>query len=190
MQAAEKANMEMLFERQKNEGGSLRAGATLQSSFDQAIGNISRNFFSYIASFNMKKAVVDMNPLSWFYSGGPLAKGIKSVLEDAYNISRQSSKDVIPQMREGLKAYDKIMMQGMPGIESDPYQSWLRIQNSALDLAKIEERQYLKETRDAVVKQLKIMEDEYRQKELEAKLEKLGGKLYPSVLPEMAYPVQ
>lgn len=158
--AAEKANMEMLFERQKNEGGSLRTGSVIQSSLDQALGNVSRNFFSYIASFNMKKAVVDMNPLTWFYSGGPLAKGIKSVLEDAYNISRQSSKDVIPQMREGLKAYDKIMMQGMPGIESDPYQSWLRIQNSALDLAKIEERQYLKEMRDILKAQLDMAEKE------------------------------
>ncbi len=165
--AAEKANMEMLYERQKNEGSALRAGASLQSSFDQAIGNIGRNFFSYVASFNMKKAIVDMNPLTWFYSGGPIAQGLKSVLNDAYSIFRQSNADIVPQMREGLKAYDKIMMQGMPGIESDPYQTWLRIQNSALDLAKIEERQYLKEMRDILKAQLDMAE-----KELNAKKKK------------------
>lgn len=162
--AAEKANMEMLFERQKKEGGTLRAGSVLQSSFDQALGNISRNFFSYIASFDMKKAAIDMNPGFWLYTGGPVAQGLRSILDDTYNIAKQSGKDIIPQMREGLKAFDKQMMQGMPGVESDPYQTWLRIQNSALDPARMEERQYLKEMRDILKSQLDMAEKEFLEK--------------------------
>ena len=162
--AAEKANMEMLFERQKKEGGALRTGSVIQSSFDQALGNVSRNFFSYIASFDMKKAAIDMNPGFWLYTGGPVAQGLRSILNDAYNIAKQSGKDVIPQMREGLKAFDKQMMQGMPGVESDPYQTWLRIQNSALDPARMEERQYLKEMRDILKSQLDMAEKELLEK--------------------------
>ncbi len=150
-------------------GGNIRSGLLMQSSIGTAMSNIVPRILSGPTGI--------FNAISQF----PM---------DIAKIYSTAKGDMIPLLREGLKAFDRQMMQGMPGVESDPYQTWLRIQNSALDPAKMEERQYLKETRDAVVKQLKIMEDEYRQKELEAKLEKLGGKLYPSVLPEMAYPVQ
>lgn len=169
--AAEKAGMGMLNSilGDASGGGNIRAGLIMQSSIGTALGNFIPRTLS--------------GPTGIFSAIAQLPMDIAKIYSTA-------SGDMLPLLREGLKSFDRQMMQGMPGIESDPYQTWLRIQNSALDPARMEERQYLKETRDAVVKQLKIMEDEYRQKELEAKLEKLGGKLYPSVLPEMAYPVQ
>ena len=169
--AAEKAGMGMLNSilGDVSGGGNIRAGLLMQSSVGTALGNFIPRTLS--------------GPTGIFSAIAQLPMDIAKIYSTA-------SGDMLPLLREGLKSFDRQMMQGMPGIESDPYQTWLRIQNSALDPARMEERQYLKETRDAVVKQLKIMEDEYRQKELEAKLEKLGGKLYPSVLPEMAYPVQ
>lgn len=169
--AAEKAGMGMLNSilGDTSGGGNIRAGLLMQSSIGTALGNFIPRTLS--------------GPTGIFSAIAQLPMDIAKIYSTA-------SGDMLPLLREGLKSFDRQMMQGMPGIESDPYQTWLRIQNSALDPARMEERQYLKETRDAVVKQLKIMEDEYRQKELEAKLEKLGGKLYPSVLPEMAYPVQ
>lgn len=169
--SAEKAGMELLDSVLGDtvKGSNIRSGLLMQSSIGEALGNIIPRTLS--------------SPTGIFSAIGQFPMDIAKIYSSA-------SADVLPLLREGLKAFDKQMMQGMPGVESDPYQTWLRIQNSALDPAKMEERQYLKETRDAVVKQLNIMEEERRLKEVEAKLEKLGKKLYPSMLPEMAYPVQ
>lgn len=147
--------------------------------WEEQIGAGSSAFKTWTDSINTFKEIRDKaflnfskDPAGALYRGATMpfrglaelrdqAKSIKDIYTTFGAISEASKKQLPIELNEAYRALMSQMSRGGPGVESDPYQAWLRIQNSAFDANKSEEHRiqvemlkYIKELRDKVVDSL------------------------------------
>lgn len=86
-------------------------------------------------------------------------KGIGPTFFQQFNQQLKESLGIFPQVLQESRRNMLIQMnQGMPGVESDPYQVFLRMQSAALDTAKSEEKRLQQLQLEQIERQIKAME--------------------------------
>lgn len=123
----------------------------LNTEFTNAIEALKTRFTKFTTGAD------SISPIEFL--GGPLTRQVRGLLEDFFEQREKTDKGLLPDLLSAQRNFNLQIAKPTVGIETDPFQSWLRIQTSAFDPSKQIEIEQQREMVKALNELVKIAKE-------------------------------